>query len=68
LIRVTYEYICDFCRRDITKTDRFDVLNKHAHPLPQNIHAIANNHACNSCIDIATIAVIDNLTKPRGDE
>lgn len=58
MIRIRFEYICDYCAREIVGAD---VHNHGAdygrYPVPRHVSKVGHAHACTDCVQVAMEAV-----------
>ena len=53
MIKITYEYSCDFCGKEIKETESFCINPNMVIQQPSRNYAIGHHHVCDCCRNAA---------------
>ncbi len=62
MIKLTYEYFCDFCEQEFNEKETFElmpfVIRDNIVPHPKYNNALGNHHICPSCFQKALAPLV----------
>ena len=62
MIKIRFEYWCDFCHAEIVGADVFQHGADYGrYPVPRHVQRVKNSHACATCSDKAEVLLLREL-------